>query len=123
MTELDPANPTDTPLGQVVDQYDRGDDGSFRTVPGARIECLTCRRDFPAEEVDADRLARLEGVSDPADMVMVVTVSCPNCGACGSLVLPYGPDASAEDADAVRAMHRRPGEGSGASGGAPPDDR
>jgi len=40
-------------------------------------------------------------------MVMVVPVTCPNCGASGSLILGYGPNASAEDADALASMERR----------------
>src|SRR5690349_5135841 len=107
---LDPANPTDTPLGEVVDDLDgEGFDGQFRSEAGGQIRCLTCQRTFDASAVEADEVARLEGVSDPADMTMVVPVTCPSCGTAGTLVLGYGPDASAEDADVVRAVSRRPG--------------
>jgi hypothetical protein len=50
-------------------------------------------------------------------MVMVVRLRCPECGTGGSLVLSYGPDASAEDADVVRTLQRTPsGDGSARNG-------
>jgi hypothetical protein len=103
----EPENPTDTPLVDVSGAgADAATEGQFRAVDGGRIQCLTCRQDRDAEEYRADDVTRLEGVSDPDDMVMVVPVTCPNCGATGSLVLGYGPTASGEDADALAAMGR-----------------
>src|SRR4051794_16538329 len=104
----EPANPTDTPLRDVSDSLSgTGEEGQFRATEGSRIQCLTCRNDAPADRYRAADAARLEGASDPADMVMVVPVTCPACGASGSLILGYGPNASAEDADALAAMERR----------------
>jgi len=101
------SNPTDTPLLAVSESLSgSGDEGQFRATEGSRIQCLTCREEAPAEAYRATDAARLEGASDPADMVMVVPVTCPDCGATGSLILGYGPNASAEDADALSAMER-----------------
>jgi hypothetical protein len=101
------ANPTDTPLRDVSDSLSgSGDEGQFRAVEGSHIQCLTCRTQAPAGAYRAADARRLEGASDPADMVMVVPVRCPECGAGGSLILGYGPNASAEDADALAAMER-----------------
>jgi hypothetical protein len=99
-------DPTDTPLRDVSESVAGGAEGQFRATEGSRIQCLTCREEAPAEAYHAEHAARLEGASDPADMVMVVPVTCPNCGAQGSMVLGYGPNASAEDADALSAMER-----------------
>ena len=100
-------DPVDEPLTSVSESLtDRADDGQFRATEGSKIQCLTCRKEASAETYRADDVARLEGASDPADMVMVVPVTCPNCGATGTLVLGYGPNASAEDADALAAMER-----------------
>ena len=111
----DPTNPTDTPLVAVVDAVDDalarddgGPEGQFRSEEGARIRCLTCRDELDAASIVADDVTRLEGVSDPADMTMVVPVRCPHCDASGSLVLGYGPDATPEDSDVLRALRRRP---------------
>lgn len=111
----DPTNPTDTPLAAVVGAVDDalaqdggGSDGQFRSEGGARIRCLTCRGELDAASVVADDVTRLEGASDPADMTMVVPVRCPHCATSGCLVLGYGPDATPEDSDVVRALQRRP---------------
>ena len=44
------------------------------------------------------QLRRLEGASDPDDMLVLAAVVCPQCSTRGFLVLNYGPSASAEDA-------------------------
>jgi hypothetical protein len=55
------------------------------------VECLTCRKVSPAQDVRVDALLRLEGASDPDDMLAVAALVCPNCGTRGSLVVNYGP--------------------------------
>jgi hypothetical protein len=47
------------------------------------------------------RLYRLEGASDPDDMVAVAALRCPSCKTRGTLVLSYGPETSAVDADVL----------------------
>jgi hypothetical protein len=37
-------------------------------------------------------------------MVIVLAFACPVCGAEGTLVLHYGPEATAEEADALMAL-------------------
>lgn len=74
----------------------------------AELRCFTCRETFPASTVPADRLTRLEGASDPSDMVVVIPVTCPHCSTSGSLVLNDGAEASVDEADALVAMERRP---------------
>jgi hypothetical protein len=49
-------------------------------------------------------LRRLEGESDPADMVAVVALTCPACGAQGTVVLGYGPMADGHEADVLRGL-------------------
>ena len=43
-------------------------------------------------------------------MAIVVPVRCPHCDTTGTLVLRYGPEASADEADLLLALRRRPGE-------------
>lgn len=109
-----PGNPDDTALGRVLAELeDSGWVGQLQALAGGRIRCLTCREEFDASQVDADAVRRLEGASDPDDDVIVVPVVCPNCSTRAVLVAHYGPEASAEEADVVFAMHRRPREGRG----------
>jgi len=58
------------------------------------------------------RLERLEGDSDPSEMLAVCAVECPKCGSKGTLVLTFGPESTREDDDDVMELlddARRPG--------------
>ncbi len=46
-------------------------------------------------------LGRLEGASDPDDMLAIIALKCPSCSARGSLALNYGPTATTEDSAAL----------------------
>ncbi len=103
-----------------------GSDGSARIVdelarlgyrsslrPGrddATVFCPSCAISSPIEQFDDVWATRLEGESDPDDMVLVVAAHCPVCHDGGSIVLGFGPAGSAEDAAIVaqvpdHAMH------------------
>ncbi len=98
----------DTSLSSVMNDFDAvGHDGQFVAREGALLLCLTCHEELPAAGQNADDMRRLEGASDPADMVMVVPVRCPHCGTAGTLTAHYGPEASAEEAEVLLALDRR----------------
>jgi hypothetical protein len=71
--------------------------GQFRVLDRGRLQCLTCRRELEGGEVVIESLRRLEGASDPSDMLAVAALRCPRCGTAGTLVLNYGPDATLEE--------------------------
>ncbi len=98
-------DPTDRPLSTVIDDLERDRGTSqFRAVEGAEIQCLTCRVTSPAADQRNDAVARIEGASDPEEQAAVVMVRCPHCGAEGSLILRYGPAASPDEAEVLRAL-------------------
>lgn len=101
----DAAMPADDPLTVAEAEVTR-DGGQFGATEDALVHCFTCGRDFPAAGIDASASRRLEGASDPADMLLVVGVTCPHCGTGGSLTLHYGPESTIEDAEVVRALDR-----------------
>ena len=106
--------PADPSLSTVLGELERaGWAGQFMPLEGGSIRCVTCREVFPAEGAEADEVRRLEGVSDPADMLIVVPLTCPSCATRGALVAHYGADASGEEADVVAAMSRTPATGHG----------
>ncbi|MHB8671237.1 MAG: hypothetical protein ACYDAD_11910 [Acidimicrobiales bacterium] len=78
--------------------------GQMAARPGARVLCFTCHNDSPAASVELVELGRAEGASDPADMVAVAAVVCPRCGARGTLVMSYGPEAPTEDDEVLRVL-------------------
>ena len=104
--------PDDASLTRVLAELDaEGWSGQLQSLEGGRIRCLTCRHELDAATVDADAVRRLEGASDPDDMMIVVPVRCPSCETKAVLVASYGPEASVEDADVVAALSRSPGRG------------
>lgn len=100
---------------------------SFASAQGSRVECHECGRQFPAADASMSSLRRMEGASDPADMLAVVALTCPLCDARGTLVLGFGPAAAPEDGDVLGVLrdHRAdpgvpqnaaPGEGADGNG-------
>lgn len=103
MTDEDDAVPTAADTGtltEVLAAYaGSGFDSSFTVVESAKLECHTCAQVFAASEASMASRRRLEGASDPDDMLAVIALTCPHCGAQGTVVLGFGPSATPEDAD------------------------
>lgn len=118
-----PAPPSDgTTLLEVLDEYRRaGYSSDFSVEPGGTVRCGRCAGDLDGQRLPTLSLRRLEGASDPADMMAVVATECPVCGADGTLVLGFGPMASADDSRALRSLADARGE-HGLPGGATPEE-
>jgi hypothetical protein len=65
--------------------------------PAGRVRCVACGETVEAADLDVRASRRLEGASDPDDMMTVIAARCPSCGSAGTLVLGYGPNASEDD--------------------------
>lgn len=96
-----PGSPGDnTTLTAVLDRLaSEGYTDQLVAADGGRIECVHCGRTVAASELEIHEIRRLEGASDPDDMMAVVAATCPGCGARGALILGYGPNASDDDVD------------------------
>jgi len=89
-------------LGEIMATLEAaGFSAQMAARPEGRIVCLACRQESPAEEFELQAMRRTEGASDPDDMLAVVGLACPNCGARGTAVLGYGPDSDPDDAEVV----------------------
>ena len=115
-----PRNATDAAtLGESVARFEaEGYAGQFAAREGAQVICFTCHEESPAAEVTLQGLIRTEGASDPADMTAVAALICPRCGAKGTVVLNFGPDATAEDDEVLRELDDQRGA-TGMSAGEP----
>lgn len=83
----------------------RGYESSFRPAGGrAALVCGACGAITDAQQMPVAEERRLEGASDPDDLVLAVAATCPICQTGGVLVLGFGPNASPEDADIVVAL-------------------
>jgi hypothetical protein len=69
-------------------------------TPEAMVRCGACHHDDHPSDLVLHRLRRIEGASDPGDMAAVLALTCNVCGAKGTLVVRYGPEAEPQD-DAV----------------------
>lgn len=103
MTPPTPGVPQDgLSLTETLDQWStEGYTGVFVVRAEGHLECRSCNARFSADAAEWDGHDRLEGASDPDDMLLVAAGRCPRCGASATVVLRYGPTASAEDADIV----------------------
>ena len=96
-------------LLEVLQAFEReGYTAQFAAREGANVECLSCRNAQRSDDLGIDHLRRLEGASDPDDMLAVAALRCSACGARGTLVLNYGPAAEQEDAEVLRGLERPP---------------
>ena len=100
-----------TTLVEIIRQLeDVGFTAQMSAVEGGRIRCFACREVSEAADVELTVIRRTEGASDPDDMVAVVALTCPRCGAKGTIALKYGPEAPLDESDVLRLLdgsHRR----------------
>jgi hypothetical protein len=78
---------------------DQGYGAQFEAVADGKMRCTACGQTSSAADFIIDSVRRLEGASDPDDMLSVVAARCPRCDALGTAVLGFGPASSPEDAD------------------------
>ena len=98
-----------TTLVEVISRFEaEGYTGQLAAVEGG-LRCFDCGGVAPGSVYDLGLLRRTEGASDPADMVAVAGLTCPACGAKGTVALKYGPDASPEEADVLGALEGKAG--------------
>jgi hypothetical protein len=92
----------------VIERYEaQGYTGHFGARPGGQVKCFKCESTTDAENIHMHGLHRLEGASDPGDMMAIAAVECPGCGVKGTLTLSYGPAASGEDKAVLAALRDR----------------
>jgi hypothetical protein len=101
-----PADPGDrtTLTAVLADLAAAGWTGNVSVTSDGRVRCPACRAESDPAEVAVDSLRRMEGASDPDDMLAVMAVTCPACQEKGAAVLHYGPTASLEEAEVLRAI-------------------
>ena len=79
----------------------------FGAVEGDLVRCYSCHVDHEPETIDVDEILRVEGVSDPDDMVAVAALTCPACGCRGTASLKYGAESTVEESEVLRRLEDR----------------
>ena len=97
------ATPTDSStLAELLAAFElEGYRGQMAARPAGFVLCTHCHQESQAEDIQVDGLERMEGASDPDDMLAVVALVCPICNTHGTLVLGYGPEADPDDAEVL----------------------
>jgi len=94
-----------TTLTDVLDGYaEAGFTSSFAAHEGGVVRCDSCGSELDPSQIEIRSLRRLEGASDPDDMMAVVALQCGVCDATGAMVLGYGPAGSDVDSDVMRML-------------------
>lgn len=94
-----PVPDDNTTLTEVLDLYAAGGfAGLFGVSRDGLVDCGTCASASEPTDVPMHSMRRLEGASDPDDMMAVAAVTCPVCGTLGTITMAFGPMASSEDA-------------------------
>ncbi|HEX5587830.1 MAG TPA: hypothetical protein VFZ17_11025 [Acidimicrobiia bacterium] len=107
--ELDGVARDASTISDVLGAFDAAGYGTqFMVRADAVLRCAACRADFSGSAARVDALRRLEGASDPDDMLVIAALVCPHCAAHGTVVLGYGPAASVEDATALIELEPAP---------------
>ena len=90
-------------MTDVLEGYAQGGfDSSFVVTDDSELECVECGTVSSPATVSMSSLRRLEGASDPDDMIAVVAITCPSCGARGTAVFGYGPIATLQDSEVLK---------------------
>jgi hypothetical protein len=102
----EPGSPSDyTTLVDILAEF--AADGyveNFTITRDGRVRCACCSHIDEPADMSMTALRRLEGASDPDDMVAVLGLVCPKCGAKGTVVLKYGPGTTEEELAVLSAV-------------------
>jgi len=103
-----PGVPSDnTTLLEILDELsDKGYTGTMWVGSDGKVRCEGCGAELDPSVVRVREIRRLEGASDPDDMIAVVALECPVCSMKGTIVLHFGPGASAEELDVLAEFDR-----------------
>ena len=118
LANADDLTSADATITDVLEGYAQGGfSSSFVVSDSGALECVECAVVSTPEKVKMSSLRRLEGESDPADMVAVVALTCPACDTKGTVVLGFGPMATEQDAYVIQGLrdHRHDTEAPGNS--------
>ncbi len=119
MTDDNPTGDEPT-LMEVLEGYAQGGfSSSFAVTDDCELECVECGTVSPASRVSMSSLRRLEGASDPADMIAVVAITCPACGTNGTVVLGFGPMATLQDSEVLKNLRDDRGDAKAPANSAP----
>lgn len=99
-----PGAPSDntTAVSELDELRRQGYAADFVVRDGGRVCCPACDACVEPGDLAVDVFRRLEGASEPDEMSAILALTCPRCRTRGSLLVAYGPHASADEAELLR---------------------
>ena len=87
----------------------KGFERDMFVTEAAMVRCGVCHHDAAPKDLNLMHLMRLEGVSDPGEEAAVLAIECTVCGARGTAVVRFVPEAGPQDDAVLLAIedHRR----------------
>lgn len=110
MTEMtDPDAPDEsrgatTLLEVLAEAADAGFREQIVVTDDGHLRCTSCDTTVAVADFEVEGYHRLEGASDPADMLIVIWGTCSECGQGGVATIGYGPNAGPADDKALKAL-------------------
>jgi len=93
-----------TTLLEVLDAAESTGYSTEFVIEAGTIVCGACSHPSAPGDMPRSWMHRLEGASDPDELLTVSALQCPACGAKGTIVLPFGPSANADEGDVSRSL-------------------
>ena len=104
MTAPTVPQPEDTSLAAVLHDFDDAGFSAILMATDDGVLCAACRSIVEPGDLLVQRLRRLEGASEPSDMLAVVGATCPGCHLDGTLLLGFGPDTDPAHSDVLAGL-------------------
>jgi hypothetical protein len=108
MADAGSEEPSDVTLTSVIDAY-RADGYDIDYAVENDVLIDGAGQAIDPVDVVVVSMRRLEGASDPADELVVAAITIRDGSGCGTVVLRFGPEASAAEAFLLRAADDRRG--------------
>ena len=90
-TVPDEASDASTLLEVLAEAADDGFATQIMVTDDGELRCTKCDTTVSAAEFDVQGFRRLEGASDPSDMLIVIWGTCAGCGEGRVATIGYGP--------------------------------
>ena len=103
-SDSDEASGAATLLDVLADAAEAGYREQVVVTDDGDLRCTKCNTTVPVAEFEVAGFHRLEGASDPSDMLLVVWGTCPGCAKGGVATFGYGPNAGAADGKVLEAL-------------------
>lgn len=100
----DEARGATTLLEVLAEAADAGFTEQIVVTDDGDLRCANCDTTVAVADFEVEGYHRLEGASDPADMLIVIWGRCSACGQGGVATIGYGPNAGPADDTALTAL-------------------